>query len=55
VAMRLWSQRYLYNYPLQNVKKRSFGGVFGPVSNFLYGMSQRPFDPSPPVRKMKGL
>jgi hypothetical protein len=48
-ALRLWSQGSLQS-PLQNVKKRAFGGIFGAFSNFLYEISHRSFDSSPPLK-----
>jgi hypothetical protein len=42
VAMRLWS-----SYKMS--KNEPFGGILGDFWIFLYGMSQRPFDLSPPL------
>jgi hypothetical protein len=42
VAMRHWPRG-----PLQNVKKGAFWRNFEGLLKFLYGWSQKPFDPSP--------
>jgi hypothetical protein len=45
VAMRLWSQ-WIFQSPIQNVKKGPFEGILEAFWIFLYGMSERPCDPS---------
>jgi hypothetical protein len=48
VAMKLWSQ-WPFESPIQNVKKGAFRRILGAFWKFLYGITQRPFDPNPPL------